>query len=72
MVIKDVNAIDNYIACDGITNSEIVVPIFTTDGRLVGVFDLDSPLVGGFDDDDKEGLEALAKLLGERSEWPVL
>ena len=58
-----------HIACDGGTRSEIVSPIFASDGRVVGVLDLDCLKEGGFEEVDREGVEKVAKLLGEGCDW---
>jgi putative methionine-R-sulfoxide reductase with GAF domain len=50
-------------ACDGLTNSEIVVPLMNKAGRVVGVLDLDSTLKGTFTDEDRIGLERIVKHL---------
>lgn len=57
--VDDVHAVPDHIACDGATNSELVVPLIR-DGELIGVFDLDSERPGRFGDDDQRGLEAVA------------
>jgi L-methionine (R)-S-oxide reductase len=56
VVVEDVHEFPGHIACDGASNSEIVVPILA-DGRLVGVLDLDSPERARFDEEDRAGLE---------------
>ena len=58
IVVEDVHRFPGHIACDGASNSEIVVPIIGSQGRLIGVLDLDSPLPGRFDADDRAGLES--------------
>lgn len=68
LVVPDVHAFEDHIACDAASNSEIVVPILAGE-RLVGVLDLDSPLYGRFDAADAEGLETLAQLLAEGCDW---
>lgn len=68
LVVPDVHAFDDHIACDATSNSEVVVPIIEG-GRLVGVLDLDSPLYGRFDQADATGLETLAGLLAEGCDW---
>jgi len=68
LVVPDVHAFEDHIACDAASNSEVVVPI-VAGGRLVGVLDLDSPLHGRFDEADAAGLEALAQLLAEGCDW---
>ena len=67
-VVPDVHAFPGHIACDAASRSEIVVPL--VDGeRLLGVLDVDSPLPGRFDESDREGLEALARLLIAGCDW---
>jgi len=60
-IVEDVHAIENHIACDVNTNSEIVVPVFNKAGALIAVFDVDSTKRGSFDTTDKEGLERILK-----------
>ena len=67
-VVPDVHAFPGHIACDAASRSEIVAPL--VDGeRLLGVVDVDSPLPGRFDEGDREGLEALARLLIAGCDW---
>ena len=61
-VVPDVHQFPGHIACDTASNSEIVIP-FHLDGKVIGVLDIDSPLYGRFSEEDKQGLEALVKLL---------
>ncbi|WP_040766634.1 GAF domain-containing protein [Tsukamurella sp. 1534] len=58
--VDDVHAVADHIACDGATNSELVVPLIGRSGELIGVFDLDSESTGRFSDEDRRGLEAVA------------
>jgi GAF domain-containing protein len=61
LVVPDVHAFADHIACDPDSNSEIVVPLIR--GRmLIGVLDVDSPRIGRFDAQDRAGLEQLAAL----------
>ena len=62
IVVPDVHAFPGHIACDGDSNSEIVIPLYLR-GSLYGVLDIDSPKVGRFDEQDKEGLEAVVRIL---------
>ena len=48
-----------HIACDPNSQSEIVLPVFNSNGQLLGVFDVDSTLKNSFDEVDQEFLEAL-------------
>lgn len=68
LVVPDVHAFPGHIACDGASNSEIVVPLIFG-GALVGVMDIDSPVKGRFDEADREGLERLAQRLAAGCAW---
>ena len=62
VVVPDVHQFPGHIACDGASNSEIVVPLFR-DGQVFGVLDLDSPEKNRFSDEDRAGLEEFARIL---------
>lgn len=64
-LVPDVHAFPGHIACDGASNSEIVVPIFDKSGDVVGVLDIDSPCLSRFDEEDREGLEGFARIIEE-------
>ena len=61
-LIEDVHQFPGHIACDSVSNSEVVVPIFK-DGQIVGVLDIDSPSVARFTQEDLAGLERVVKVL---------
>ena len=62
MIAKDTKLLENYIACDGKTRAEIVVPVFDKvevgdahgDGKgdFRSQLDIDGPDVGLFDEED--------------------
>lgn len=54
----------DYIACDPLDRSEVVIPLFEADGACWGVLDVDSYQTNAFDDGDVLGLTALAEALG--------
>ena len=62
LVVPDVHKFPGHIACDGASNSEIVVPLFKGD-EIFGVLDIDSPVFDRFDENDKAGLEEFASIL---------
>lgn len=62
-LVPDVHAFPGHIACDGASMSEIVIPLFGSDGEVVGVLDIDSPVLSRFDEEDKAGLEEFAKII---------
>lgn len=60
--VEDVHVFPGHIACDGDTRSELVVPVIQA-GRVTHVIDLDSPTLARFDEDDRTGIESIARLL---------
>lgn len=61
MIVEDVHSFPGHITCDARSRSEIVVPVFAADGRLIAVFDIDSDQPAAFDDADRAGLEELLR-----------
>jgi L-methionine (R)-S-oxide reductase len=66
VVVESVNEFPGHIACDARSKSEIVVPLIKA-GRLIGALDVDSAMLARFDDEDRAGLEEVARLLLEGS-----
>jgi len=62
VVVPDVHRFPGHIACDGASNSEIVIPLYKEEA-LYGVMDLDSPLLDRFSEEDRLGLEEFARIL---------
>jgi GAF domain-containing protein len=62
IIVPDVNEFPGHIACDPNSKSEIVVPVFASDGVLVAVLDVDSDQLDAFDEDDQRGLEKIVAL----------
>ncbi len=62
VIVPDVRAFEGHIVCDARARSEIVVPVFDADSRLVAVLDVDSAEVGMFDQRDADGLERIVSL----------
>ena len=65
LIAHDTKQLENYIACDDFTRSEIVVPCMK-DGKIHTVLDIDSPNVGTFTDEDKANLEDLVYMIYEK------
>ena len=63
VMVDDVNADAEYIACSLQTRSEIVAPIMR-DGRVFGEIDIDSDVPAAFTAQDRRFLEEVARLLG--------
>ncbi|MCL6642327.1 MAG: GAF domain-containing protein [Candidatus Bipolaricaulota bacterium] len=65
VIVGDVNADPRYLACFPYTRSEIVVPIMRGT-KVLGEIDIDSDTPYAFTEKDREFLEGVATLLGER------
>ena len=63
-LVYNVHDFPGHIACDGASNSEIVLPIHVN-GEIWGVLDIDSPEIGRFTEYDREGLEKVVAVLEE-------
>src|SRR5215471_13756165 len=67
MLVEDVHAFADHIACDAASRSELVVPLIR-EGRILGVLDLDSPRTGRFDAEDRRRMEEIAAIYVAASE----
>ena len=56
LIIDDVDSFPDHIACDALSRSEIVLPVFDAAGELIAVFDVDSTEPSAFDQADAEGI----------------
>ncbi|RFT15960.1 MAG: Free methionine-(R)-sulfoxide reductase, contains GAF domain [Candidatus Saccharicenans subterraneus] len=63
IIVPDVHRFPDHIACDERSQSEIVVPVFTPDGRVCGVIDVDSDRLASFDETDARYLEEIAAMI---------
>jgi GAF domain-containing protein len=61
-LVEDVHQFEGHIACDGASNSEVVIPIFQNE-QVVAVLDIDSPKLARFDQQDVDGLTELVDYL---------
>ena len=63
IIVPDVEQFPGHIACSSESKSEIVVPVFGNDGKVMAVLDIDSERLATFDDIDRKYLEDICKLL---------
>ena len=68
LVVPDVHKFPGHIPCDERSNSEIVVPLFDKQGRVIAVFDVDSTFFNAFDEIDREYLEKIMPILLEKEQ----
>lgn len=62
-LVGDVNVVPDHIACSTTTQSELVVPVFNSQGEVVAVFDIDSDKLDHFDQVDCLFVEKICQLL---------
>ena len=63
VIVPDVEQFPGHIACSSESKSEIVVPVFGNDGKVMAVLDIDSEHLATFDDIDRKYLEEICKLI---------
>lgn len=71
-LVGDVHALaqgSEHIACDPNSASEIVVPVFDNEGKLIAVYDVDSTQINSFDALDQVYLE---KIMERHFQWEAL
>ena len=57
--VPDVELFPGHIACSSESKSEIVVPLHSQDGNIIGVLDIDSAELNTFDETDSYWLERI-------------
>ena len=63
IVVPDVQQFPGHIACSSLSRSEIVVPLFSKDGKVTAVLDIDSKELATFDETDRRYLETICRLV---------
>lgn len=63
VIVDDVHAFPGHIACDSRSQSEIVVPLFDSNGVVIGVLDVDSSEPAAFDETDRHWLERIVQFV---------
>lgn len=65
LVVPDVEEFPGHIACSSLSRSEIVVPLFSSEGEVVAVLDIDSKELATFDETDRRYLEEICQKVAE-------
>jgi len=63
IIVDDVDKFPGHIACNSASKSEIVIPIYSKDKKVVGVLDVDDDKYAMFDAVDKKYLEEISALV---------
>lgn len=67
--IADVHQFPGHIACDGASESELVVPVFDKEGHVIALIDLDCPKQNGFSAEDERTFVEVARRISAASDW---
>ena len=62
-LVPDVEKVPGHIACSSSSVSEIVIPVFDSNGKVVGVLDVDSERYDVLDETDVSYLEKLSEII---------
>lgn len=63
VIVPNVDEFPGHIACSSASKSEIVVPMFDSNGKVFGVLDVDSDRLDDFGEPDRDGLEQIISLI---------
>ena len=63
VIVPDVEQFPGHIACSSESRSEIVVPVFGHNEKVIAVLDIDSTQLSTFDDTDRHYLEQICSLI---------
>jgi len=63
IIVDDVNAFPEHIACSSLSKSEIVLPFYNSNKEIIGVLDVDSSTYKTFDKIDELYLTQILQIL---------
>ena len=63
IIVPDVEHFPGHIACSSQSRSEIVVPVFNKENKVIAVLDIDSEYLSTFDETDQKYLEEICREL---------
>lgn len=63
VIVPNVDEFPGHIACSSAARSEIVIPMFDSDGAVFGVLDVDSAKLSDFSAADAEGLAKIVRII---------
>lgn len=66
--VANVHEFPGHIACDSVSNSEIVIPLIK-DNQMIGVLDIDSPSKNRFSKEDEKALSEFVEVLLKNTKW---
>ena len=68
VIVDNVNEFPGHIACSAVTQSEIVLPVFGKNGKVIMVLDIDSEHLAHFTDTDETYLKQVVAIIEKAAE----
>ncbi len=65
IIVPNVDEFPGHVVCSSASRSEIVLPIFSEPGKVIGVLDVDSDRLDDFSEIDANGLGKIVRLIEE-------
>lgn len=65
ILVPDVSTFPGHIACNASSQSELVVPVFDAEGKVIIILDADSDTLDAFHENDRKALEQVASLISD-------
>src|SRR5690554_1811163 len=65
ILVPNVDEFPGHIACNAISRSELVVPVFDDKGEVIFILDADSDSLNAFDENDSKALQQVATYVSE-------
>lgn len=72
VLVPDVDQFPGHIACSSLARSEVVVPVFDFNQKVIGVLDVDSEQLNDFSSVDTTGLESVIRILEKKIKGDLL
>jgi GAF domain-containing protein len=63
LIVDNVDEFPGHIACSSLSKSEITVPVYSNEGKVVAILDVDSDVIADFSETDKKYLEELMEFI---------
>lgn len=66
VIVSDVNTFPGHISCDSRSKSEITLPVYNQEKKVVAVFDVDSDCPDSFSEVDQHALTGIMELIHKK------
>jgi len=66
VIVSDVHAFPGHISCDSRSQSEITLPVYNQEKKVIAVFDVDSDCLDSFSEVDQHALAGIMELIHKK------